>query len=203
MVEAAERHEAVDLTTVVKKYVLPELQSQKALEEIAIVKEVIAHQRPRRKWLAIVAGVVMLCGAPTSTFLIHRDLRAMAAARLAAKPALNLDVLKTIQGVWGWRADAMRSCAENSQTISLSADHKKVRTQWAKPIWDGRTQIVDAEFDVVSTHPDELVLTQADSAASTNSQHVIVHVKFLSADTYSLSRSDKPFGTTGSIVRCR
>lgn len=202
VVEAAERHEVVDLTTVVKKYVPSELQTQKAAEEIAIVKEVIANRRPRSKRIAIIAGVVMLCAAPATTFLIHHNLRAMAAERLAAKPVLNLDVLKTIQGVWGWRADAMQSCAENPQTISLSADHKKVTIHWAKPVWDGQNQIPDVEFDVVSTHPDELVLASPDSATVANPEHVIVHVKFSSANEYSLSRNDQPFGATGAIVRC-
>jgi hypothetical protein len=203
VLEAAERHEAVDLTTVVKKYVSPELQSQKAAEEIAIVKEVIAHRRPRSKRIAIIAGVATLCAALTTTFLIQHSLQAMAAARLAAKHPLNLNVLTTIQGVWGWRADAMLSCAENPQTISLSADHKKIRMHWAKAIWDGQTWFADVEFDVVSTFPNELVLALPDPATPTNPPQFIVHVKFSSADTYSLSRNDQPFGSTGSVVRCR
>lgn len=203
VVEAAERHEVVDLSTVVKRYVPSELQSQKALEEIAIVKEVIARRRPRSKRIAIIAGVIMLCAAPASTLLFHHSLRAMAAARLAAKPVLNLDVLKTVQGVWGWRADARQSCAENPQTISLSADHKKVTIHWAKPIWEGQKQIADAEFDVLSTLPDELILKSPDAATPANPQDVVVHVKFSSANEYSLSRNDQPFGATGAIVRCQ
>lgn len=109
-----------------KRYVPSEFQTQKASEEIAIVKEVLAHERPRAKRITIIAGVVTLCAAPAPAFLIHHNLRAMDVAQLAAKPALNLDVLKAVQGVWGWRANAMQSCAKNPRTISLSADHTKV-----------------------------------------------------------------------------
>jgi hypothetical protein len=203
VIEAAERHQAVDLTSVVKRYVPSELQTQKSADEITIAKQVIAVRRPRWKRIAVISGMIMLCCFAAATFSARRNLQAVAAARLAAKPRLNLDVLKTVQGVWGWKADFMQSCLENPQTVSVAPDRKKLSVRYAKPFQDGSKLITDLDFDVVAAKPDSIVLSELNSAAPTNPRPALVYVQFLDANTYSLSRSDQPMKSSGTIERCR
>ena len=138
VIEAAERFEPVDLTSVVKRYVPPRQQTQRAAEEIAIARQVIDSRRPRWRRAGIVSGVVVLCGASVAAFSIRQDLQAGSTLpAAAAKPVVSLDALKDIQGVWGWRADSRQSCEENPQTISVASDGKKVSIQYAKPYHNG------------------------------------------------------------------
>ncbi len=126
VIDAAERLEAVNLGTVVKRYVPSELQTQNFTDEIAIARQVISSRRPGWKRIAMISGVVLLCSATVAAYFTRRNLEVIAAAQLAAKPRLNLDVLRVIQGVWGWRADFLESCAENPQTVVVSPDHKNL-----------------------------------------------------------------------------
>ncbi len=66
-------------------------------------------------------------------------------ARSAREP--TFDVLKAVQGAWGWRADARQSCQDNPQTISLSPDGKILSVDYAKSYWDRR----HFEYAVVSS----------------------------------------------------
>ena len=203
VIEAAERLEAVDLTSVVKRYVPSELQTHKSAEEIAVAKQVIAVRRPRWKRIAVISGIIMLCCAAAATFSTRWNLQAAAAARLAAKPRLNLDVLKAIQGVWGWRADFLQSCSENPQTVSVTPDRKKLLVRYAKPFQDGLTLVTNLDFDVVLAKPDSIVLSEAHSATPTSPRPPQVYIQFLDANTYSLSRSDAPMKSSGAVERCR
>jgi len=202
VIEAAERLEAVDLTSVVKRYVPSELQTQKSAEEIAVAKQVIAVRRPRWKRIAVISGMIMLCCAVAATFSTRWNLQAATAARLAAKPRLNLDVLKTIQGVWGWRADFLQSCRENPQTVSVTPDRKKLSVRYAKPFQDGLTLVTNLDFDVVLAKPDSIVLSEPNSVTPINPSPTQVYVQFLDANTYSLSRSDDPLKSSGTVERC-
>src|SRR6516164_4323810 len=99
VIEAAERFEPVDLTSVIKRYVPARQQTQKAAEEIAIARQVIDARRPRWRRAGIISGVVILCGASVAAFSIRQDLKtASTLPAVAAKPVVNLDALKDIQG---------------------------------------------------------------------------------------------------------
>lgn len=202
VIDAAERLEAVNLGTVVKRYVPSELQTQNFTDEIAIARQVISSRRPGWKRIAMISGVVLLCSATVAAYFTRRNLEVIAAAQLAAKPRLNLDVLRVIQGVWGWRADFLESCAENPQTVVVSPDHKNLSVRYAKPFKTGSSLVTDLEFDVISAKPDMLVLTERGTTTSTESRPAQVYINFLDANTYSLSRSDDPMKSSGAIVRC-
>jgi hypothetical protein len=199
VIAAAERFEAVNLTDVVKRHVPSELQTQNPTDEIAVAKQVIGVRRPHWQRIALASGLVMLCAATAATFSVHRNMQASAAARLAAKPRLNLDVLKAVQGVWGWRADFLQSCAENPQTVVVASDRKKLSVRYAKPYQDGSKAITVLDFDVVSATPDTLVLAEPSSDTPSPAQ---VYVNFLDANSYSLSRTDAPMRSSGAIERC-
>jgi hypothetical protein len=202
VIEAAERLEAVDLTSVVKRYVPSELQTQRSADEIAVAKQVIAVRRRRWKRIAVISGMLMLCCAAAATYSTRRNLQAAAVARLAAKPKVNLDVLKAIQGVWGWRADFLQSCSENPQTVSVTPDRKKLSVLYAKPFLDGSTFVTNLEYEVVLAKPDSIVLSELNSAAPGNPRSNRVYVQFLDANTFSLSRSDEPMKSSGTVERC-
>ena len=201
-VEAAERFEAAHLSRVVQRYVPIELRTRVINEEIAIAKQVIAMRRPRWRRLAILSGMIMLCGATTAYVSDHRNRTALAAARSAAKPALNLDVLKTVQGVWGWRVDSVQSCQENPQTITVTPDRKKLTVRYAKPFYNGPRPTTRLDFDVISARPDMLVMSLQEAADTAPSRTLQVTVQFLDADTFSIARSDEPMKTSGAIIRC-
>jgi len=201
VIEAAERLESVDLTSVVKRYVPSELQTHKSAEEIAVAKQVIAVRRPRWKRIAVISGIIMLCCAAAATFSPRWNLQAAAAARLAAKPRLNLDVLKAIQGVWGWRADFLQSCSENPQTVSVTPDRKKLLVRYAKPFLDGSTLVTELDYEVVLAKPDSIVLLELNPTIPVNPPNK-VYVQFLDANTFALSRSDEPMKSSGTIERC-
>ena len=73
-IEAAESFEAVNLTTVIKRYVPAEHQTNVAHEEIAIAKQAIVAWRPRLKRIAIVCGMVFVCGTTAMAFTAPRRL---------------------------------------------------------------------------------------------------------------------------------
>ena len=200
VIEAAERLERVNLSRVVKRYVPAELQSQKFVEEIAVAKQLISARRPRWKRAAVASGAIMLCGAAAASLAIHEDLKAVGTARLAAKPTANVDALKDIQGVWGWKADFLQSCSENPQTISVAPDRKTLTVQYAKPYQNGRQTTTKLDFDVVSAAPDTLVLSGSDSARPSA---VRTFFKFIDANAFTLIRSNHPFGSSGTIARCQ
>jgi hypothetical protein len=205
IVEAAERFEAVNLTTVVKRYVPSEFQSQKAAEEIAIAKRIIGARRPTWTGAAMISGLIMLFGAATASFSIHRYVTTAAAAPVAAaaKPQLNLDALKTIEGVWGWKADFLQSCEENPQTISVAADGKRLSIRYAKPYRNGPRTVEVIDFNVISATPDTLVLSKVDPASPTGSSSVQVSFKFIDTNAFGLSRSTDPTAWSGVIARCQ
>jgi hypothetical protein len=171
----------------------------------------------------VLSGVIMLCGATAAYVAVRRNQTAVAVARSVARPALNLekpapnpekpaqpaqnlakpavslDVLKTVQGVWGWRADALESCQENPQTISVTPDRKKLSVRYAKPYQNGVASITNLDFDIESAKPDVLVLSLPNASTATR---LVVTLQFLNADTFSLTRSDEPMKSSGTIVRC-
>jgi hypothetical protein len=233
--DAAERFEAAHLSRVVQRYVPLELRTRIVGEEIALARQFMGAMRPRWRRIAVLSGVIMLCGATAAYVAVRRNQTAVAVAasrsvanpapilekpaqpapnlakpaqpapNLAkpaanlAKPAVNLDVLKTVQGVWGWRADALESCQENPQTISVTPDRKKLSVRYSKPFQNGAASVTNLDFDVVSTKPDVLVLSLPNASTATR---LVVTLQFLDADTFSLTRSDEPMKTSGTIVRC-
>jgi hypothetical protein len=200
VIEAAENFEAVDLTTVVKRYVPAEHQTNIARDETAIAKQVIATQRPRWRWIATILGTIFVCGAIATVFLTLRHLEATAVARLATKPPPNLDVLKYVQGVWGVRADFLESCSENPQTISVAPDRKTLTLRFASPSKLGSATIADMTFDIVSVKPNMLVVLWANPPVAT--KPVPIDVQFIDANTMSWSPSNSAMLSSGAIERC-
>jgi hypothetical protein len=202
VIEAAERFEAVNLSRVLHRYVPLELRTKIVVDEIAIAKQVIGTRRLRRKRIAIISGVVVLCGATATAYSTGRNLKATAVARQTTKPTVNLDVLNAIRGVWGWNADSLQSCSENPQTIAVASDRKTLSVRYAKPYQDGSKLITSLDFGVVSASSDQLVLSVPESATPGGSPPAQIYVKFLDANSYLLSRSDEPMKSSGTVVRC-
>lgn len=202
VIEAAERLEAVNFSSVVRRRVPIGLRTQRMAEEIVIARQVMVAGWLRWRRLAVVFGVVMLCGAGATAFSIERNIKAIAQAQLETKTRLNLDVLKVVQGVWGWRADAMQSCSENPQTISVGADRRTLLVRYAKPRQQGSETITNLNFDVVATKPDMLELTPSDDALQSNPRASRVYLQFTDENDFVISRSDDPLRSSGTVVRC-
>ena len=204
-IEAAENFAAINLTTVVKRYVPAEHQTNVARDEIAIAKQAIVTRRPRLKRIAVVFGMAFVCGATATVFTAHQRLGTSATARLTAQPRANLDVLKNIQGVWGWRADFLQSCSENPQTIRVAPDRKTLTIHYTKPYTkpykQGSETITDLTFDVVSMKQNVLVLLRA--APPTDTKPIPADVTFIDANTMSWSPSNDAMVSSGAIERCR
>ena len=220
---AADRFEAAHVSRVVQRYVPLELRTRIVGEEIALARQFMGAMWPRWRRIAVLSGVIMLCGATAAYVAVRRNQTAVAVARSVArpapnlekpapnpekpaqpaanlaKPAVTLDVLKTVQGVWGWRADALESCQENPQTISVTPDRKKLSVRYAKPYQNGVASITNLDFDIESAKPDVLVLSLPNASTATR---LVVTLQFLNADTFSLTRSDEPMKSSGTIVRC-
>jgi hypothetical protein len=195
VIEAAERFEAVNLTTVIKRYVPPEQQTQKVVEEMAIAKRVIEFRQPRWRRAAILSVVLMLCGAGATAFALQRDLSAPPTAKVAAKPAPTLDALKAISGIWGWRADALQSCEENPQTIALSGDAKTLSIRYAKPLQLASGAVSELSYEVVSVEPNMLVLAKPGSARR-------IFFRVIDGNAFAISWSNDANGSSGTIARC-
>jgi hypothetical protein len=196
-IEAAASFEAVDLTTVVKRYVPAEQQTQLAREEIALAKQAIVARRPRLKWRAVVSSVVLVCCAAATVSLAPH---LKTAVRLAMKSPLELDVLKDIQGVWGHRANFLESCSENPQTIRVAPDRKTLTLRYAKPYKIRSETLTELRFDVVSVKPNMLVLLRTNPPAS--AVGLSYDVVFIDANTMSWSPSKNATLTPGAIERC-
>jgi hypothetical protein len=201
--EAAERFEAVDLTTMVKRYVPAEHQTNIPREEIARVKQAIVTRRPRLKWRAVVSGLVLVCGVAATVLSARRYSETTATARSASEPQFNLDVLKVIQGgAWGWRADPLESCSENSQTFQVTPDRKTLTMRYAKPYKFGPVTITAGTFDVVSVERNKLVLLRTDAAAFAVGEPTQVDVLFIDENTMIWSPSHSAMVSSGTIERC-
>lgn len=226
VLDAAERLQAVDLTALVKTYVPPERQSHRLSEELPIVKAALGAKWPRWRRMAVIAGVVTLVTAASAAFLIDRNIQvhteplAAAPAELAqgapatketekvaptpvgTRPAVNLDVLQVIQGVWGARFDFLQSCSENPQTITVSPDRTKLSVHYAKPIWDGAQAAADFQFVVVSAQPDALVVALSDAPSLGNAVVRQMKIQFADANTYEVRTTKATVLGTGAVVRC-
>jgi hypothetical protein len=202
VVKAAESFEAVDLTTVIKRYVPTEHQTNLAREEIAVAKKAVAARQSRLKWMAVVFGVVSACGIAIATELsAPRHLQMIVTAWLTGRlRPPNLDPLRDIQGVWGWRADFLRSCSENPQTILLASDQKTLTMRYAKPYNPGSGTVIEMIFDVVSVKPSKLVLLRTDSPGV--GELMPVDILFIDPNTMSWSYANSAMGWSGSIERC-
>jgi hypothetical protein len=203
-IEGAEKFEAVNLTTVIKRYVPARHQTNVAREEMVIAKQAIAARRPPLKRIAVVCGMVFVCGIAAILFMAPRRLGAIATTMLTRQPRANIAVLD-IQGVWGWRADSLESCSENPQTIQVSPDQKTLTLRYAKPYNQAtRTTgtITEVTFEVVSVKPNKLVLLRTDPGAFALGKPVPIDVLFLDKNTMSWSPSNSATMSSGAIERC-
>ena len=201
-IEVAESFGVINLTTVIKRYVPAEHQTNVAREEIAIAKQAIIAGRPRLKRIAVICGMVFVCGATATVFTASRRLGTTATAWLTGQPRPNTDALKNIQGVWGWRADFLGSCSENSQTIQVSTDQKTLTMRYAKPYKQGSGTITEMTFEVVSVKPNKLVLLRTDSDAFAVGKPIAMDVLFIDTNTMSWSPSNSAMVSSGAIERC-
>jgi hypothetical protein len=189
VIEAAEKMGAISPRRVIRRYVPRALRSHHRAEGMALAKQTIDSRRSwRRRW-TVASAVLVIGSAATTALFAHRNLQTI---QVAGAPVLAGDALTMIQGVWGWRADFLRSCSENPQSISVSSDHKRLSIHYAKS--QGA-----AEFDVVSVQPDTMML----SASAPGGYPISIFIKFLTADTYIANTSYRPLQSTGVIERCR
>lgn len=192
LVEAAERQPAVGLRYVVRRYVPRALRSHQRAEEILLAKQIIEARRTKWKRRAMASALLVACSVGTTIFLVHRNLPAMT----PSGKVLPSDPLTAIAGVWGWRADSSRSCTENPQVISVSSDRKRVSTHYAKRIQIG----THWDYDVSMQQPGMLVLSLP---VGSSPRPISISIKFLDADTFIATSSERPLETTGAIERCK
>jgi hypothetical protein len=200
VIAAAESFQAVDLTTVIKRYVPAEHQTNRASDEMATAKQVIVARRPHQKWIVGTLGLVLVGGATAMVFSLQRHWEMRAVADLARKPRLDLDVLKSIQGIWGWRTDFLLSCSENPQTIEVAPDRKTLTLRYAKPSRQGSETLTKLSFDVVAAKPDRLVLQWTDPPSGGKPSPV--EVQFIEANAMTWSSSNDATVSSGTIERC-
>ena len=132
---------------------------------------------------------------------IQPSMENTAAAQPTAPLRPNSDLLTNIQGVWGWRADFLESCAENPQTIQVAPDRRTLTMRYAKPYKEGAETITSVTFDVVSAEPNKLVILRTDKAAFVVGKPTPVDVTFADANTMSWSPSNSTMAS-GAIERC-
>src|SRR5262249_17854577 len=104
-IEAAESFKAVSLTPIVKRYVPAEHQTHVAREEIAFAKRAIVARRARLKRIAVVCGMVFVCGATATAFTIHRRLEITATASLTTQRPANPPSVPASAGPLGFVVD--------------------------------------------------------------------------------------------------
>jgi hypothetical protein len=195
VVEAAERLEHVDLSYVVQRYLPLDLRSQSANQEIPLIKEAIALRQPRRRRMAVLSGVLLLCAAPAAVYFQHRNREEEALRLRQPFIRVNVNALSAIPGVWGWKSDDEQSCQQNPQTVTVSADRKTIRVDYAKP-HDPEQHL---RFRVLSTPPNTIEMKPADAP---DGDSFTVTISFLDTDTYTITNSQFPMASTGSIERC-
>jgi hypothetical protein len=200
--QAAERSEAVDMTTVVKRHVPSELQSNRAGEEFILVRESIAQKLPRWIKVVILSSVVMLTTGPASWILINRNWQHIMAAQLAKQTPKPVDALKAIAGVWGFKYEFLSSCSQNAHTIAVTDGNKGLSVRFVKPLSDGAQEVSLLEYTIVGVEPNKLVLESAQYPKQSDSLPTRWYFVFSNPDTYRIKRSDE-LRTTGDIVRCR
>ena len=192
----------MDTTSIVKRHVPGQLQSNKPSEEFPIVRDSIARKFPR--WMAVVIlfSVVTATGGTVSWISIDRNRQAIAAARLAEQGPPPVDALKAITGVWGWRDDFQQSCSQNPHRISTDGN-KSLSIKFAKPVWDSNKEVSIFDYTVVAVEPNKLVLSLVSGIQSDSSGRSLRWlIGFSNEDTYDFRRSDRPTETTGDIIRC-
>jgi hypothetical protein len=200
-IEAAERFEAVNLTTVIKRYVPAGHQTNVTREEIVIAKQAIAARSSRLKRIAVVSGMVFVCGTAAMVFMAPWRLGATVTALLTRQPHAT-SAAPNMQGVWGWRADSLQSCSENPQTIQVSPDQKTLTLRYAKPYKEGPVTITEMTFEVVAVKPNMLVLLRTDPGAFTFGKPIPFDVLFFDKNTMSWSPSNSAAVSSGAIERC-
>jgi hypothetical protein len=203
--QAAERSEAVDITTVVKGHIPVNLQSYSLGEEFVLVRESIARKFSRWIKVVILSSVVTLSASPVAWILIDRNWQRIVAAQLAEQAPKPVDALKAIAGVWGWKYQFLQSCSQNAHTIAVTDGNKRLSVQYAKPLWDGGREVSNLEYTIVGIEPNKLVLESAQYPKQSDTlgrPPTKWYFKFSDADTYRIGRSDE-LRTTGDIVRCR
>ena len=89
--DAADRFEAAHVSRVVQRYVPLELRTRIVGEEMAIARQFMGAMWPRWRRIAVLSGVIMLCGATAAYVAVRRNQTAVAVARSVARPALNLE----------------------------------------------------------------------------------------------------------------
>jgi len=200
--DAAERLEAVDLTRVIKRYVPPEQKTERTAEEMVVAKQALGTRRSRWATVAALCGGLMVCGG-FAGYVTQQHMQMAAVAQRNAKPRLDLDVLNAIQGVWGFQADFLQSCQENPQTITVTPERRRVSVRYAKPYHAATNEVVlEMEFEVASATPDMLVLSGPVSSMPDKIVAATFYFQFLDGNSFILSKSDVPFGSSGTIVRC-
>ena len=198
VVQAVERHELVDFTSLVMKHVPEDLRTGQVDDEIPVVRQRI--WRKRFHWRLMGCGFVVLAGiAGWGAFVAIRQGIAAAEA-LAANEDLSSVATSLIQGEWGWKFDHERSCAVNPHIITVVGHTLTVTTK--EPHWNGYKNVRTDEFDILATNRRGLTLGLSGDQPSRPGGRITWQFIFQDRNTYYVKRSDVPTAETGIIIRC-
>lgn len=201
--EAAERFEPVDASYLVMKHVPAALRTGLLSNELPIVRERVGRKIVTRNRIAAGLAALAIVVGVLGYFAVRHSIM-VADAELASSGDLSAEVMKLIQGVWGWKYDFERSCSRNPHTITVSDGGDKLVLTFQKPYWSGRQEIQTREFKILTRNKRGLTLALAGERVRVDpfGQPIVWNFVFLDRDTYSAKRSDAPQVTTGDIIRC-
>ncbi|HEV7519064.1 MAG TPA: hypothetical protein VGR07_22470 [Thermoanaerobaculia bacterium] len=127
-----------------------------------------------------------------------------AAAVEPAQPSAT-DPFVLVQGKWGWASGA-RSCQNNPQTLTLSADRTEVKLEFEKPETNGAGKLQKSEVYKILDARARLLRTMVvgEPRKDPKGQPLTYDFVFVSDNSYCLHRSDWLKGqcTAPMMVRC-
>jgi hypothetical protein len=192
------------LTNIIMAHLPKELRTNIASEEIPRLKEAIGRKSRRYQRAALAAGIIAIVLAPAAWIATNRMLKNAEARRIEALLPPKVDVLNVASGTWGWKYDALVSCAANPHKINLFDDRHRMSIRFATPVESKSNEGQDYEAEVIGVRRNELVLSLLPPLNQKDQFGRPVEWTFVfrNPNTYYIKRSDAPVKSTGDIVRC-
>ena len=203
-IEAAERLENVDLTALAQRHLPPALWTQTANQEIPLLKAAVRRKMRIYRRMIAGCGLMAVLTAPAAGFIHHRSPPEVRATDMAARRPAPVQVLKAVDGTWGWKHDAMLSCERNPMMIRLFDNGRKMSSRFREPVWIGSEQTNGYDYDVTGTRGNELLLHLSGAPAEDSFGRPLEWaLVFADEDNFHLRRSDRTTDITSDMVRCR